>query len=420
MMKRGGKASSLIMVITVSFAVSLLWAMMLSGAGAVFFPSSDFRHQTMFSLDSLAALESLANKAIKVADQAEEVSGKFLPLAFGSPTSAVQMETERTDGGYFTIVDQQKKHIDCTAHLLNKGDQFITAKNMRYEIISIKGDYAYARLLGKEAEAKTVSPPRNSIWSQLIAKSTPSIGIYHTHSDESYIPSDGADSIYANGGIFKVGNVFDKKLRNIGFTVYHSLRPHDPHDVNAYYRSRRTAVELLQKKPSALFDIHRDAVPPQVYATNVKGQDITRVKFVVGRTNPSFQANLEFAKQLKAAVDKSNPDVVQGILIAKSDFNQDLAPRSMLIEVGAHTNYREHAQQGIALFAEALPAVIGTPGGPTASPSAPESRGAWKAVIWGLLLVAVAFFGYLYMNTGSVEGALEKIRNLFSRLKRKD
>jgi len=88
------------------------------------------------------------------------------------------------------------------------------------------------------------------------------------------------------------------------------------------------------------FDIHRDAVPPQVYAANVKGQDITRVKFVVGRTNPNFQANLEFAKQLKTAVDKKHPDVVQGILIAKSDFNQDLAPRAMLIEVGAHTNYR--------------------------------------------------------------------------------
>ncbi|HHV35653.1 MAG TPA: stage II sporulation protein P [Syntrophomonadaceae bacterium] len=330
------------------------------------------------------------------------------------------IETERNDGGYYTIIDEKKNPIDYTARILNKGDEFISAKNMRYQITSIKGDNAHARLLGKEAEAKIASPPINSIWSQLIARrSTPSIGIYHTHSDESYIPSDGAESIYANGGIFKVGKVLDKKLRDIGFEVNHSRRPHDPHDINAYYRSRRTAVELLQKRPNALFDIHRDAVPPQVYAANVKGQDITRVKFVVGRTNPNFQANLEFAKQLKTAVDKKHPDVVQGILIAKSDFNQDLAPRSMLIEVGAHTNYREAAQRGAALFAEALPEVLGiSPRVPTPA-EGPESRGAWRAVIWGLLLIAAVLFGYLYMNTGSVEGAVDQVRNLFSRINSK-
>ena len=216
-----------------------------------------------------------------------------------------------------------------------------------------------------------------------------------------------------------MGKVLDKKLRDIGFEVNHSRRPHDPHDINAYYRSRRTAVELLQKRPNALFDIHRDAVPPQVYAANVKGQDITRVKFVVGRTNPNFQANLEFAKQLKTAVDKKHPDVVQGILIAKSDFNQDLAPRAMLIEVGAHTNYREAAQRGAALFAEALPEVLGiSPRVPTPA-EGPESRGAWRAVIWGLLLIAAVLFGYLYMNTGSVEGAVDQVRNLFSRINSK-
>ncbi|MGB4503997.1 MAG: stage II sporulation protein P [Syntrophaceticus sp.] len=400
-MKRWIIASLLIMVILVSWDVTAISA-----------------QTTDFMVGKHTAQVESSN------DESRERSktlGNLLVSDHHHQTSNARVETERTDGGYYTIIDEQKKPIDYTAHILNKGDEFITANNMRYQVTSIKGDYAHARLVGKEAEAKITSLPSNSIWSQLIARrSTPSIGIYHTHSDESYIPSDGTESIYANGGIFKVGNVFDKKLKSMGFTVQHSLRPHDPHDVNAYYRSRRTAVELLKNKPSALFDVHRDAVPPQVYAAHVNGQDITRVKFVVGRTNPNYQANLEFAKQLKAAVDKTNPNVVQGILIAQSDFNQDLAPRSMLIEVGAHTNYREHAQDGIALFAEALPAVLGTPGGPTVPPSATESRGSWKAVIWVILLVAAALFGYLYMNTGSVEGALDQIRSLFSRIKRKD
>lgn len=411
-MKRGKITSYLIIAIMVTIMI-----MMLLGLGTIFYPAIGLRDT--HAAQTASATDEKAAEVINAADFAELVTGKLRHLTSGSPTSAL-LETERTDGGYYTIIDEQKKTIDCTARILSKGDEFITAKNMRYQVTSIKGDYAHARLVGEEAEAKLTSTPKNSIWSQLIGRSNSHIiGIYHTHSDESYVPSDGTDSIYANGGIFKVGKVFDKKLRDIGFTVNHSLRPHDPHDVNAYYRSRRTAAELLQKKPLALFDIHRDAVPPQVYATSVKGQDITRVKFVVGRTNPNFHANLEFAKQLKAAVDKKHPDVVQGILIAKSDFNQDLAPRSMLIEVGAHTNYREAAQRGIALFAEALPSVLGvSPKAPI--PTAPESRGAWKAVIWGVLLVAAALFGYLYMNTGSVEGAVDQIRNLFSRIKRKE
>jgi len=66
-----------------------------------------------------------------------------------------------------------------------------------------------------------------------------------------------------------------------------------------------------------------------------------------------------------------------------------------------------------------LPEVLGiSPRVPTPA-EGPESRGAWRAVIWGLLLIAAVLFGYLYMNTGSVEGAVDQVRNLFSRINSK-
>ncbi len=343
----------------------------------------------------------------------------FTADALASPRSS-EMKTphERTDKGYYTIADEKRNILHQTAHMLTKGDELITADNMRYRITEVKGDYAYSRLIGKEEEGKLSTSSDKSFWSRLLAQGgEKNIGIYHTHSDESYVPSDGTESIYGNGGIFKVGRVFAKKLKEMGYQVHHSTRAHDPHDVNAYYRSRRTAAQLLQNNLSALFDIHRDAVPPQVYAANVKGQEITKVKFVVGRTNPRFQSNLEFAKQLKAAVDKTHPGVVQGILIAKSDFNQDLAPRAMLVEVGSHTNSREAAERGVAMFAEALPIVLGAPGAPpsTELPDA-ENRGSGWTIFWIILLVTAAAFAYLYVNTGSLEGALDQLRNLYGRL----
>lgn len=325
-------------------------------------------------------------------------------------------ESERQDGGYFTVVDEQKKVLLRTAHLLGIGDEYIAPDNMRYRISSMKGDFAEARLVGREAEAKLAEQPQPGLLQTLLGQGNRkgTIAIYHTHSDESYVPTDGTDSIYANGGIIKVGNVFKEKLGKIGIDAIHSKRPHDPHDANAYSRSRRTAAQLLQKQPLALFDIHRDAVPPDVYHTNVKGTPATRVKIVLGRSNPRMNSNLEFAKQVKAALDKTNPGMFQGILLTSGDFNQDLAPRSLLLEVGAHTNSRNDAQQGIAFFAESLPKVLGTTGVTPQVPMPTSNRGDWRALFWIILIAGVVLFGYLYVNTGSWQGAYNQMRNFFN------
>ena len=108
--------------------------------------------------------------------------------------------------------------------------------------------------------------------------------------------------------------------------------------------------------------------------------------------------------------------MIQGILLAQSDFNQDLAPHSLLVEVGAHTNSREAAERGISLFAEAIPQVLGVkPGVPT---PVQENRGSWRALLWGLLLVGGAIVGYLFINTGSFSES-NQIR-IFSHDKTKD
>jgi len=322
-------------------------------------------------------------------------------------------ELERSDGGYYTVIDEKRKVLLQTALSISEGDEYIDANNMRYRISKIKGDVAYASLVGKESEAKLAECPKPTLIQTLLGVNNggrKKIALYHTHSDESYVPTDGAASIYANGGIFKVGNVFGSKLRSLGFDVDHSRRPHDPHDANAYVRSRRTAAQLLQKQPMALIDVHRDAVPPNVYGTKVQGKPITRVKIVVGRSNPRASANLQFAKQIKAAIDRTHPNVVQGILLTRGNFNQDLAPRALLVEVGAHTNSRDAAQRGIALFAEALPKVLGVTGVSPRVPVPKSNRGDWSALFWGILIVGGAIAGYLLINTGSWRGAWEQIR----------
>lgn len=325
-------------------------------------------------------------------------------------------EIERSDGGYYTIADEKGKVLLQTAHTLSVGDEYIASDNSRYRIVEVKGDVARARLIGKDVEFKPARFSKIFALQNLLGlrgRGRNAIAVYHTHSDESYVPTDGAPSIYANGGIFKVGDSFSSRLKKLGIEVLHSKRPHDPHDANAYIRSRRTAVQLLQQNPMALVDVHRDAAPPDVYSTKIRGNPITRVKIVIGRSNPRFSANLQFAKQLKAELDRSQPGVVQGILLTKGNFNQDLSPRAILVEVGAHTNSRYAAQRGIALFADALPKVVGVTGASPKVPAARSNRGDWMALFWGIVILGCVLAGYLLINAGGWRGAWEQLRGFF-------
>ena len=165
------------------------------------------------------------------------------------------------------------------------------------------------------------------------------------------LPTDGTAGVDGRGGIHRVGDVLGRQLAQHGFRVVKSEALHLPHDRGAYRRSRRTAVKMLPKDPLVLLDVHRDATPPEFYREVVEGEPVTQVRLVVGRENPFRRTNLTFARRLKATADRLYPGLVKGIYYGRGDYNQDLGPRTLLIEVGAHTNSRLLAERGAALFA---------------------------------------------------------------------
>ncbi len=281
---------------------------------------------------------------------------------------------ERNDGGYFTIVDEQNNPVYYTGRKVQVGDECLTEKNVRYQIVRIEGDIAYAKNIGT-VDLKKYSanepyyrmPLVSRIFGYRLAEAQGTkVAIYHTHTDESYVPTDGTESIKGNGGIFKVGSAFAQGLQKNGIEAVFSEAKHDPHDDMAYERSRRTALDLIKKnQPAAIFDIHRDAVPPKVYSGTINGQQISKVQLVVGKYGPTAKQIEDFALKIKSASDSKYPGLVKGIFFAKGgDYNQDLHPRSMLLEVGAHTNDRTSAEKGVALFADVIPSVIGGGGKP--------------------------------------------------------
>lgn len=341
-------------------------------------------------------------------------------LEVANPLNLEVWENERDDGGYYTIVDEEGNVLDKMSRVVYIGDELIAADNNHYRVEKIVGDTATAKKIAEDVLADYEKIVKTALKEQTIpvqAKNE-SIGLYHTHSAESYVPTEGTDSIPGDGGIIKVGDKIAKKLEERGINVVHSKTPHEPRDANAYHRSRRTALELLKKGPATIIDVHRDGIPdPNFYSEEIAGNAATSIRLVVGRQNQNMQANLDFAKKVKAGMNEIYPGLVKSIFMAKGNYNQDLSPRSMLIEVGTHTNERSKAEVGGQLFADALPSVLGisTNVSPTETPEkTPASKGDWTSLWWIIGIVLVGGGLFLLISTGSLKGAKDKLKQFTS------
>jgi len=240
------------------------------------------------------------------------------------------------------------------------------------------------------------------------------VGIYHTHGAESYVPTDGTETIDQGGGILQVGDALTRALENKGFDVNHVREPHTPHDAGAYQRSRRTAEELVTEGDQLIFDVHRDAVPPEEYEETVEGEEVTKILLVLGQQNQNADNNRNFAVNLKQIADEEHPGLVKGILGAQGNYNQDLTPQAMLLEVGAHENNREDAERAVALFADVVEIYVTGPG---AAPeeTAQSTRLSLGSVLKVVLLLAAVLLAYLLIAAGSLEEFKRKISSFFER-----
>lgn len=328
-------------------------------------------------------------------------------------------ENERDDGGYYTIVDENGNILDKMSRVVYVGDELIAEDNNHYRVEKIEGDTAIAKKISENVLAEYEELVRAALKEQTIPVQTKnkSVAIYHTHSAESYVPTDGTDSIPGNGGILKVGDKLTQTLKEKGVNAIHSKTPHEPRDANAYRRSRRTALELLKSGPATIIDVHRDGIPdPNFYSKEIAGNNATSIRLVVGRQNQNMQANLDFAKAIKAGMNEYYPGLVKSIFMAKGNYNQDLSPRSMLLEIGTHTNERSQAEAGAKLFADALPSVLGI------ATNVPDNKtntsatggGDWSALWWVLGLVLVGGALFLLVSTGSLQGAKDKLKQFSS------
>ncbi|AKL95608.1 stage II sporulation P family protein [Clostridium aceticum] len=364
-------------------------------------------------------------------------------------------------GKYYRVYDAENNQLLFeTAREVSRGDQYLSGDNKMYHVVRVntRNHLAYAEFVkevqlpkvNKEALQKVQLALKEGGLAALILAQEEGengeeeqdrrVGIYATHSAESYTPTDGSESIEGGGGILKVAETLKNSFDNYGVEGVFDNTSHEPHDAGAYKRSRRTAVQLMRDQGiGTLIDVHRDATPAEAYLTEIDGEPASKVRLVIGRRNQNFKANEELAMQVKAVADESRPGLIKDIFYAKGDYNQDLTPRAMLVEMGTYQHTRQRAEKAAGYLAEVVTTALfggiieeeaadeeGAAPTPQETGGVEESNtGSGVGIIGLIAVIAIGGFAFLFISSGGNEwksklsNFKQEFANFLGRRKRK-
>ena len=206
-------------------------------------------------------------------------------------------------------------------------------------------------------------------------KGEPEILIYHTHSQETYLPQGAGED---GASVVALGNVLTQKLEEKGYHVVHDTSVYDLKngklDRNkAYTYALEGVQQILGKYPSieVVIDLHRDGVAENVHlVSEINGKPTAQLMFFNGMSqtpegaiayleNPYREENLAFSFQLQMQAMKYYPGLTRKIFLKGLRYNLHVRPRSLLIEAGAQNNTFEEAYNAMEPLADILDRILG-------------------------------------------------------------
>ncbi len=194
--------------------------------------------------------------------------------------------------------------------------------------------------------------------------SDPLVLIVHTHSTESYTPSQNYNytptsnsrTTDKNYNIIRVGDEFEKGLRENGINVIHDTSLNDYPSYNGSYKKTLGVIEeYLKKYPSIqiVLDVHRDSMTASdgtkyKVSTEIDGKKCAQLMIVAGTSqgglpHPDWRENLKLALKFQSKLNSDYNKIARPLSLRTERFNTHATKGSMIIEVGTDGNTLDEA-----------------------------------------------------------------------------
>ena len=223
-----------------------------------------------------------------------------------------------------------------------------------------------------ELEIEVIKPARET-------KEAKKVLIYHTHTYEAYEPTP--DYTYTatekwrtanqNCNIVRVGKELAALLSTLGYEVTHDTQAYEPPNLSSSYTR---SLLMLEKRLEAgeyydlHIDLHRDAYSESMKNNNViniAGNSVAKLMLLIGKGSgqsflekPEWEKNLAIAQSLTDDLNAQANGLCRQISLKTGRFNQHIAPRCVLIEVGNNKNTMEEALASLPYLADAIHNVL--------------------------------------------------------------
>lgn len=225
---------------------------------------------------------------------------------------------------------------------------------------------------GVKIKNETSFEINNSILTNQLDINKDNVIIFHTHTCESYTPSElypyqqtgNFRTTDLNYSVSRVGDELTNYLLGFGFNVTHDKTYHDyPAYTGSYTRSLASVQNDLTTNPSdIIIDLHRDAIGSKSnYDPSVQiGEDVAaQLMFVMGTNggglyHPNWQSNLQFAIEVQKKANEMYPGLFKPIILRNSRYNQHLGKAACIIEVGATGNTLEQCLNSMKYLSKVL------------------------------------------------------------------
>ena len=135
-----------------------------------------------------------------------------------------------------------------------------------------------------------------------------------------------------------------------------------------FYQAYAAIRPILQQQINAksydlVLDIHRDSANHKVTTLESNNESFARIALVVGAEHANYKLNEAYAKALSVEVNRLVPNMSRGVMTKTKDdgngiYNQDLSPKSILIELGGIENTEEEINRTLAVIAKAISIVF--------------------------------------------------------------